>query len=64
MEYSLTILKLNIFSMCYHNRFGWIRVFGYGIKFKDVSIYGLMFSERLGISKGIQIGKWRVGFLK
>ena len=47
----------------YNNRIGWIRIFGRGIKIKDTTIHPLLFSERYGYSKGITMGKWRVGIL-
>ena len=36
---------------------GWFRLFGYGFSWKDVSIHGLMFSERNGHRPGHRIGK-------
>lgn len=53
-----------IFSSYYHNRSGWFRIFGVGLKWKDTTVHALLFSERNGYSKGLQIGKWRIGFLK
>lgn len=40
--------------------FGWIMIFGYGITWKDVKIYGLTFSERYTRKKHLQIGRFRV----
>lgn len=54
----------NIFCYHYHDLFLWFRIFGYGLKIKDTTKHMLLFSERNGYSKGIQIGKWRVGVLK
>ncbi len=51
------------FKFYYHNRFGWFRLFGIGLKWKDTSIHRLIFSERNGHSIGIQLGKWRIGYL-
>jgi hypothetical protein len=54
------ILGLKFYS---HNRFGWFRFFGIGLKWKDTSIHRLMFSERTG-HRGFRIGKWYIGKLK
>lgn len=54
-----------IFSFYYKNRLGWIRFFGgAGIKWKDVRIHQLIFSERNGYVKHIEIGNWFIGYLK
>lgn len=55
---------ISIFALFYDNRFGWFRVFGRGLKWKDTKIHCLTFSERNGYSKAIRIGCWRVGWLK
>jgi hypothetical protein len=44
--------------------FLWFRVFGYGLKIKDVTKHGLIFSERIGKTKKLIIGKWCIGILK
>ena len=36
----------------------WIRIFGYGFRFKDTSIHDLTFSERYKKRKDIRIGDW------
>ncbi len=56
-------MKFRLFHCYYKNRFGWFRIFGYGLKYKNISIHKLMFSERNGFSKGITIGNWRIGIL-
>lgn len=61
--YSFYLFVFNCWSFYYHNRFGWFRIFGKGLKWKDVSIHRLTFNERNGYSKGIQIGKWYIGIL-
>ena len=53
----------NLFSFHYYNKFGWIRLFGKGLKFKDTSIHDLFFSERNGYSKGLRIGNWYISCL-
>lgn len=44
--------------------FGWIRIYSYGIKWKDSTKYGLTFSESGGHTYYIRIGKWVIGWLK
>jgi hypothetical protein len=63
LHHSLRLFGVSCWAFYYQNRFGWFRLFGRGLKWKDTSIHGLMFSERNGYSKGIQIGKWRIGYL-
>lgn len=36
---------------------GWLRIFGYGLTWKHET-EGLMFSERMGYTKYLKIGKW------
>ena len=57
------MLQINTkyFSFYYHGRFGWFRIFGKGLKWKDFSQYGLTFSERNYYDKWIKIGKWIIG---
>lgn len=57
----LKYLKIRYY---YCNNFGWIRIFGIGVKWKDITIHKLMFSERNGYSKGLQLGKWYIGYLR
>lgn len=52
------------FGFYYKNRIGWFRIFGCGLKWKDVTVHPLLFSERNGYSKGKLIGKWYIGILK
>ena len=60
---SYNIFGIRIFSIHYHNRFGWFRIFGIGLKYKDLIIHGKTFSERNGYESGLQIGKWYISFL-
>ena len=39
-------------------RHGWLRIFGAGVAWKDVSRYPLIFSERTGHTKTYRIGRW------
>jgi hypothetical protein len=51
-------------SYTYENGMGWVRIFGYGIAWKDTSKHMLLYSERSGNTKRIQIGKWSIKYLK
>ncbi len=61
---SLTVMGRLAFGYYYRNRFGWVRLLGIGVKWKDITIHPLIFSERYGYSKALTIGKWRIGILK
>lgn len=64
LHHSLRLFGVSCWVFYYHhNRFGWFRLFGRGLKWKDTLIHGLTFSERNGYKKGLQIGKWRIGYL-
>jgi hypothetical protein len=53
------------FQFYYHNRIGWMRIFGKGISWKDVNLHPLIFGERLGYIKGFYIGNnWFFKLLK
>ena len=62
-HHSLRLFGVGCWSFYYYNRFGWFKLFGRGLKWKDTSIHGKIFSERSGFSKGFQIGKWYVSYL-
>lgn len=38
--------------------FGWVRVFGRGVTWKDTRRYPLLFSERRGYTKVLRLGPW------
>ena len=42
------------------NRSGWFRIFGKGLSWKQ----GLCFSERMGKTRYIKVGKWVIKLLK
>lgn len=51
--------------LSYHQNRGsfWIRVFGVGISVNDRSIHKPLFSERMGITKAANIGKYSIKWL-
>ena len=63
-RHSISIFGWKIWEYYYHERFGWFRLFGKGLKWKDVSIHGLVFSERQKKTKSLTINNWRISFLK
>jgi hypothetical protein len=42
---------------------GWIRFLGRGFAYKDTKVHSLLFSERNGYTKRVQIGKWSMKLL-
>ena len=60
---SLRANKYSLFSMYYYKGFGWFRIFGIGIKFKNVAKHELVFSERYGRRKYIRIRDWIISIL-
>jgi hypothetical protein len=44
--------------------FGWFRVFGFGVTWKDATRHELLFSERYGYTRRLHVGRWRIGGLK
>jgi hypothetical protein len=44
--------------------FGWFRLFGVGLSWKDSKRHGLLFSERNSYRRRLRIGSWGVGMLK
>lgn len=67
-HYTLRIFKKSIFEyplFCYYynDDFGWFRLFGIGLTWKDFSKHGLIFSERYGYTKYLKIGKYVIRLL-
>ena len=44
--------------------YGWFRLFGYGLHWTDTTRHSLLFSQRIGRSKSLQLGKWNIRILK
>jgi len=42
----------------------WFRIFGYGIHCRRIADYRLLFSERLGYTRGLTIRGWYIKFIK
>lgn len=61
---SINIYGLNIFSYSVIKGMFWFRFFGYGAVIKDTKFHGLLFSERNGYVKRLQIGKYSIKIIK
>jgi hypothetical protein len=46
-----------------HHRGGWLRIAGYGVRWKDTTTHPLLWSERNGRHYQIKIGRWLVRLL-
>ena len=42
----------------------WFRIWGYGIHCRRIADYRLLFSERLGYTKGLTVRGWYIKFIK
>jgi len=56
--------NMRVWSSYNKNGLGWFRIFGYGLKWKNIKHRPLLFSERHGYTKGITIMNWRISTLK
>lgn len=54
----MTFLQVNIGTT-----FGWFRVFGYGLHWKNTRRQPFLFSERNGYRKHLMIGPWSISTL-
>jgi hypothetical protein len=54
---------MKIFSYFKSRGVWWFRLLGRGVSVKDTKAYPLLFSERNGFVKRIQIGKWSIKYL-
>lgn len=58
------ILRIVLLDYYYSDGFGWLRVFGIGLLWKNTKKHDLIFSEREGYRKYIMIGKYLIRFLR
>ena len=63
-SYSLPIFGYHIVYLGVSDGIGWVRIFGKGFHWKDTTRHSLIFSERIGRSRALIIGKWRISRLK
>ena len=62
-QHSLRLFGISFWASHIEKGFGWIRIFGIGITWKDITKYRLLFCERNGFRKRLQIGKWTISWL-
>lgn len=53
--------KWPLFGCSVRPGFGWFRIFGVGLSWKDSTRHELLFSERNGFTRRLRIGPWGVG---
>ena len=59
----LTQVSMKHFCLTLYTGGGWLRLFGFWIKWKDTSRHPLLFSERMKLTKFFRIGNWIFGYL-
>jgi hypothetical protein len=62
-QYLVKFFKYNFFILSLGDKYGWIRIFGYGFKWKHID-KGLSFSERYGYTKIYRIRNYYFAKLK
>ena len=65
-EIDFYVKFFNIRILAFYKKvgFGWFRLFGRGVLFKDITKHQMMFSERNGYMKKIIVGNWLIRWLK
>jgi len=51
-------MKRQLFCGYFGKKIAWFRIFGYGLSIKNTHEYPLLFSERHGYRKGLQLGHY------
>ncbi len=62
-QYSLDISGKSVWVSYFDGKYGFFRLFDFGLRIKDISDYGLTLLERTGEKKFIRIGKWVINYL-
>jgi len=60
---SISVKGIRVLEFNFDQDSGWIRILGRGIKWKDIRVYPLLFSERTHFSSGIKIRNYYIGWL-
>lgn len=55
---------MRLFSGYHTGGLWWFRICGVGLHGKDITRHPLLFSQRRGLHRGIQVGKWWLSFLR
>jgi hypothetical protein len=63
-EYSLKIFKYYVWISYHSENFGWFKLFGFGLSWKNINNVKLLFSERNGYCTGYIIKNWYIKFIK
>ena len=64
MTKTIKFLRFTVFSCYTEEGFGWFRIIGKGLYWKDTTKHQLMFSQRNGYHKSVKLGKWYFQILK
>ena len=56
LYHSIRIFGIVCWVFYYSNGFGWFRLFGKGLKWKNF----IKFPERTGYTRGLRLGKWEI----
>lgn len=60
IHHSLRLFGYSVWAFYRIKGFGWFRLFGLGLMWKDTSTFKSSFSERNGYVKGLKVGKWEI----
>jgi hypothetical protein len=63
IHHSLRLFGITCWTMYYCAGFGWFRLFGHGLDWKDLTRYELTFSQRIHKTKWLKVGKWCISRL-
>lgn len=62
-SYHIRIGTISLLAFHSVDGFGWIRIFGAGLYWKDTTKCQMDFSERNGNTKALKFNNWRISFL-
>lgn len=57
------VINLKYLYIYFRKNFGWFRLFGKGLSFKNIKYEKLSFSERIGKRKYLQINNWVIKYI-
>ncbi len=56
-------IRTRLLSICISNGIYWFRLFGYGLMWKNVNYHSLLFSQRNGYNRSLELGNWYIEIL-
>lgn len=62
--WGMGVRSSKIFCGSLYNGGGWFRLFNRGLAWKDLTKHPLLFSERHGFVRKLQIGNWLIKVIK